>query len=143
MKLSKKSKAALILIMVSSACVSSQAWKSFTKGIEQGIGKAVSDSISSSMSTTTTMDVKNYKSKKPEKLSKETSVQKKAALLDKAEAALLKKDYRTSQKYLDQCYKIPYTEKTPYEDTQALGKWSAEIDKYLMYLNPDRQNPEK
>jgi len=139
MKLSKKSKVALILIMVSSACLSSQAWKSFTKGIEQSIG----NSVSNSMSTSPKYDVKNYKSKKPANLSKETSVQKKTALLDKAEAALLKKDYRTSQKYYDQSNKISFTENTPLADAQALGKWSGEIGKYLQYLNPDNQSAEK
>ena len=62
--------------MVSSACLSSQAWKSFTKGIEQSIGNSVSNSIS----TSPKYDVKNCKSKKTANLSKETSVQKKAAL---------------------------------------------------------------
>lgn len=135
MKLSKKSKVALVLIMVFSACLSSQAWKSLKRGIEQGIGNAGSSSVSES----TKYDVKNYKSKKPANLSKETSVQKKAALLDKAESALLKKEYKTSQKYLDQFNSISFTEKTPLADAQALGKWSAEIDRYLMNLNPDRE----
>lgn len=103
--------------------------------IEPGIGNAVSTSVSES----TKYDVKNYKSKRPVNLSKETSVQKKAALLDKAEAALLKKEYKTSQKYLDQFNSISFTGKTPLADAQALGKWSAEIDRYLMNLSPDRE----
>lgn len=51
----------------------------------------------------------------------------------------MKKEYKTSQKYLDQFNSISFAEKTPLADAQALGKWSAEIDRYLMNLNPDRE----
>lgn len=51
----------------------------------------------------------------------------------------MKKEYKTSQKYLDQFNSISFTEKTPLADAQALGKWSAEIDRYLMNLNPARE----
>lgn len=106
MKLSKKAKIVLFSLAVSSVCLSAQSFKDLLKGA----GGASSGSIFGS----TKYDVKNYKSKKPAKLSKEASVQKIAALLDKAEA-----------------------------DARAIGEWSGEIGKYLQYLNPDNQGREK
>ncbi len=135
MKLSKKAKIVLVALAVSSVCLSAQSFKDLLKGA----GGTSSGSIFGS----TKYDIKNYKSKKPAKLSKEASVQKIAALLDKAEAALLKKDYRTSQKYYDQAEAIPFTVNTPEADARAIGEWSGEIGKYLQHLNPDNQGGEK
>ena len=66
MKISKKLKTALVLFAVTSVCVSSQSLRGFVRGIQNGIEKSVSDAILGS----TVYDVKNYKSKKPAKLSK-------------------------------------------------------------------------
>ncbi len=135
MKISKKLKTALVLLAVTSVCVSSQSLRGFVRGIQNGIEKSVSDAILGS----TVYDVKNYKSKKPAKLSKEASVQKMSKLLDKSEQALLKKDYKTSQKYYDEACKVSFTEKTPEADAIALSTWMSDIGTYLEYLNPDNQ----
>lgn len=75
------------------------------KGNKQSTGKTSSSSSASSKKsvdpfagingslTKQNYDLKNYKSKKPAKISKEDSVQKKYKLLEKAEAALLKKRF--------------------------------------------------
>ena len=78
-------------------------------------------------------DLKNYKSKKPAKISKEDSVQKKYKLLEKAEAALLKKDFKTCKKYCDDNNAISFTVNTPEADALAISQWAGDIACYLGY----------
>lgn len=165
MKLSRKSKIAVVLLMIASSACFSQKWKGIVKGIEGRVGgknssqstessSSSSGSKSSSSSSSSLFsnfssggkysDISTYKSKKPAKLSKEASVQKKYKLYEKAENALLKKDYKTAQKYYDEANAIPFTEATPEADALALVEWGGEIGRYLAVLNgPSEEEKDK
>lgn len=152
MKTSKKTKIALAVLIAASACFAEPGWKNAMKGIEgrikgnkQSTGKTASSSSASSKKsvdpfagingslTKQNYDLKNYKSKKPAKISKEDSVQKKYKLLEKAEAALLKKDFKTCQKYCDDNNAISFTMNTPEADALAISQWAGDIACYLGY----------
>lgn len=156
MKLSRKSKIAVVLLMIASSACFSQKWKGIVKGIEGRVGGKNSSQSSSESSSSSSgffknlngggkySDISTYKSKKPTKLSKEASVQKHYKLYEKAENALLKKDYKTAQKYYDDANAIPFTEATPEADALALVEWGGEIGRYLAVLNgPSEEEKDK
>lgn len=163
MKLSRKSKVAVVLLMIASSACFSQKWKGIVKGIEGRVGgknssQSSSESSSSGSSSSSSSsgffsnfgsngkysDISTYKSKKPAKLSKEASVQKHYKLYEKAENALLKKDYKTAQKYFDEANAIPFTEATPEADALALMDWAGELGRYIGTLNsPSEEEKDK
>jgi len=162
MKLSRKSKLVVVLLMIASSACFSQKWKGIVKGIEGRVGgknssQSSSESASSSSSSSSSSgffknfssggkysDISTYKSKKPAKVSKEASVQKRYKLYEKSENALLKKDYKTAQKYYDEANAIPFTEATPEADALALVEWGGEIGRYLAVLNrPSEEEKDK
>lgn len=153
MKLSRKSKVVLVLLMVAASACFAQKWKSLVKGIEGRVGgknnsqqttesteKESSSEKSSSLfgggagRNGKYSDISTYKSKKPAKLSNEASVQKHYKLYEKAENALLKKDYATAQKYFDEASAVPFTEATPEADAMALMDWARELGMYIQTL---------
>ncbi len=149
MKSSKKAKVAVVLLMIASSDCFSQKWKEIVKGIEDRVGgKNSSQSSSESSSSSSSFgffsnfssggkysDISTYKSKKPAKLSKEASVQKRYKLYEKAENALLKKDYKTAQKYYEEAGAVLFTEAAPEADALALMEWAGEMGKYIQTLN--------
>lgn len=154
MKLSRKSKIVLVLLMVAASTCFAQKWKGIVKGIEGRVGgkngsqqttesteKESSSKKSSSLfgggagRNGKYSDISTYKSKKPAKLSNEASVQKHYKLYEKAENALLKKDYATAQKYFDEASAVPFTEATPEADALALMDWAGELGRYIGTLN--------
>jgi len=157
MKLSRKSKLVVVLLMIASSACFSQKWEGIVKGIEGRVGgknssQSSSESASSSSSSSSSSgffknfssggkysDISTYKSKKPAKVSKEASVQKRYKLYEKSENALLKKDYKTAQKYYDEANAIPFT-----ADALALVEWGGEIGRYLAVLNrPSEEEKDK
>lgn len=163
MKLSRKSKVVLVLLMVAASACFAQKWKSLVKGIEGRVGgknnsqqttesteKESSSKKSSSLfgggagRNGKYSDISTYKSKKPAKLSNEASVQKHYKLYEKAENALLKKDYATAQKYFDEASAVPFTEATPEADAMALMDWARELGMYIGTLNaPSEEEKDK
>lgn len=162
MKSSKKAKIAVVLLMIASSACFSQKWKEIVKGIEGRVGgntssqsssesssQSSADSASGGASSSSSIsgffsnfrsggkysDISTYKSKKPMKLSREASVQKHYKLYEKAENALLKKDYKTSRKYYEEAGAVPFTEAAPEADTLALMEWAGEMGKYIQTLN--------
>ena len=154
MKLSRKSKVVLVLLMVAASTCFAQKWKGIVKGIEGRVGgknnsqqTTESTEKESSGRTSSSLfgggagrngkdsDIRTYKSKKPAKLSNEASVQKHYKLYEKAENALLKKDYATAQKYFDEASAVPFTEATPEADALALMDWAGELGRYIGTLN--------
>lgn len=160
MKLSRKSKVVLVLLMVAASACFAQKWKSLVKGIEGRVGgknnsqqttesteKESSSKKSSSLfgggagRNGKYSDISTYKSKKPAKLSNEASVQKHYKLYEKAENALLKKDYATAQKYFDEASAVPFTEATPEADAMALMDWERDLSSWIhsFYEDPNYQ----
>lgn len=163
MKLSRKSKVLLVLLMVAASTCFAQKWKSLVKGIEGRVGgknnsqqttesteKESSGRKSSSLfgggagRNGKYSDISTYKSKKPTNLSKEDAVQKQYKLYEKSENALLKKDYKTAQKYFDEAGQVPFTINTPEADALALRDWAGELGMYIGTLNaPSEEEKDK
>ena len=163
MKLSRKSKVLLVLLMVAASTCFAQKWKSLVKGIEGRVGgknnsQQTTESTEKESSSGKSgslfgggiggrgkySDISTYKSKKPAKLSNEASVQKQYKLYEKAENALLKKDYKTAQKYFDEAGAVPFTEATPEADALALMDWARELGMYIGTLNaPSEEEKDK
>ena len=155
MKLSRKSKVVLVLLMVAASTCFAQKWKGIVKGIEGRVGgknnsQETTESTEKESSSKKSgslfggvgagrngkySDISTYKSKKPTNLSKEDAVQKQYKLYEKSENALLKKDYKTAQKYFDEAGQVPFTINTPEADALALRDWAGEIGMYLSVLN--------
>ncbi|WP_273464880.1 hypothetical protein [Treponema berlinense] len=92
MNLSKKSKVALFLLMITTSACFAQNWKSFVKGVEGRVGGKNNPQTKEQTKTNKTTESADTK-KTTAKLSNNPQVQKRAAYLTKAEIALNSKDY--------------------------------------------------
>lgn len=131
MCLSKKSKIALILIMITASACFAQKWKGIVKGIESRTG---GNSNSQAIEKNEPKETNNAK-KNTAKLSNNPQVQKKAAYLTKAEVALNSKDYNTAAENYNKAAKTKLPSNVDKSDADILNTWTKEIYARLQYQN--------
>lgn len=127
MCLSKKSKIALILIMITASACFAQKWK----GIE---GRTGGNNNSQAIEKNEPKETSNAK-KNTAKLSNNPQVQKKAAYLTKAEVALNSKDYNTAAENYNKAAKTKLPSNVDKSDADILNTWTKEIYARLQYQN--------
>ena len=131
MCLSKKSKIALILIMITASACFAQKWKGIVKGIE---GRTGGNNNSQAIEKNEPKETNNAK-KNTAKLSNNPQVQKKAAYLTKAEVALNSKDYNTAAENYNKAAKTKLPSNVDKSDADILNTWTKEIYARLQYQN--------
>ena len=131
MCLSKKSKTALILIMITASACFAQKWKGIVKGIE---GRTGGNNNSQAIEKNEPKETNNAK-KNTAKLSNNPQVQKKAAYLTKAEVALNSKDYNTAAENYNKATKTKLPSNVDKSDADILNTWTKEIYARLQYQN--------
>lgn len=131
MCLSKKSKIALILIMITASACFAQKWKGIVKGIESRTG---GNNNSQAIEKNEPKETNNAK-KNTAKLSNNPQVQKKAAYLTKAEVALNSKDYNTAAENYNKAAKTKLPSNVDKSDADILNTWTKEIYARLQYQN--------
>lgn len=131
MCLSKKSKTALILIMITASACFAQKWKGIVKGIE---GRTGGNNNSQAIEKNEPKETNNAK-KNTAKLSNNPQVQKKAAYLTKAEVALNSKDYNTAAENYNKAAKTKLPSNVDKSDADILNTWTKEIYARLQYQN--------
>lgn len=131
MCLSKKSKTALILIMITASACFAQKWKGIVKGIE---GRTGGNNNSQAIEKNEPKEMNNAK-KNTAKLSNNPQVQKKAAYLTKAEVALNSKDYNTAAENYNKAAKTKLPSNVDKSDADILNTWTKEIYARLQYQN--------
>ena len=132
MNLSKKSKVALFLLMITTSACFAQNWKSFVKGIEGRVGgKNNPQTKEQTNKTTESADTK----KTTAKLSNNPQVQKRAAYLTKAEIALKSEDYTAASENYNRAVKTKLPSNVDKSDADTLNAWAAEIYARLQYQN--------
>ena len=134
MNLSKKSKVALFLLMITTFACFAQNWKSFAKGIEGRVGgKNTSQTNEQTKSNKTTESADTKKT--TAKLSNNPQVQKRAAYLTKAEIALNSKDYNAATENYNKAVKTKLPSNVDKSDADTLNTWASEIYARLQYQN--------
>lgn len=131
MCLSKKSKIALILIMITASACFAQKWKGIVKGIESRTG---GNNNSQAIEKNEPKETNNAK-KNTAKLSNNPQVQKKATYLTKAEVALNSKDYNTAAENYNKAAKTKLPSNVDKSDADILNTWTKEIYARLQYQN--------
>lgn len=131
MCLSKKSKIALILIMITASACFAQKWKGIVKGIES---RTSGNNNSQAIEKNEPKETNNAK-KNTAKLSNNPQVQKKAAYLTKAEVALNSKDYNTAAENYNKAAKTKLPSNVDKSDADILNTWTKEIYARLQYQN--------
>lgn len=131
MNLSKKSKVAMFLLMITTSACFAQNWKSFVKGVESRVGEKNAPQTKEQTKTTESADTK----KMTAKLSNNPQVQKRAAYLTKAEIALNSKDYTAATENYNKAVKTKLPSNVDKSDADILKTWAAEIYARLQYQN--------
>ena len=134
MNLSKKSKVALFLLMITTSACFAQNWKSFVKGVEDRIGGKNNPQTKEQTKTNETTESVATK-KTTAKLSNNPQVQKRAAYLTKAEIALNSKDYTAATENYNKAVKTKLPSNVDKSDADILNTWAAEIYARLQYQN--------
>ena len=134
MNLSKKSKVALFLLMITTSACFAQNWKSFVKGVEGRVGGKNDPQTKEQTKTNNTTEPADTK-KTTAKLSNNPQVQKRAAYLTKAEIALNSKDYTAATENYNKAVKTKLPSNVDKSDADTLNTWAAEIYARLQYQN--------
>ena len=134
MNLSKKSKVALFLLMITTSACFAQNWKSFVKGVEGRVGGKNNPQTKEQTKTNKTTESADTK-KMTAKLSNNPQVQKRAAYLTKAEIALNSKDYTAATENYNKAVKTNLPSTVDNSDADILKTWAAEIYARLQYQN--------
>ena len=134
MNLSKKSKVALFLLMITTSACFAQNWKSFVKGVEGRVGGKNNPQTKEQTKTNKTTESTDTK-KMTAKLSNNPQVQKRAAYLTKAEIALNSKDYTAATENYNKAVKTKLPSNVDKSDADILKTWAAEIYARLQYQN--------
>ena len=134
MNLSKKSKVALFLLMITTSACFVQNWKSFIKGVEDKIGGKNNTQTKEQTKTNKTTESADTK-KTTAKLSNNPQVQKRAAYLTKAEIALKSEDYTAATENYNRAVKTKLPSNVDKSDADTLNAWAAEIYARLQYQN--------
>lgn len=134
MNLSKKSKVALFLLMITTSAFFAQNWKSFVKGVESRVGEKNAPQTKEQTKTNKTTESADTK-KTTAKLSNNPQVQKRAAYLTKAEIALKSKDYTAATENYNKAVKTKLPSNVDKSDADTLNTWAAEIYARLQYQN--------
>ena len=134
MNLSKKSKVALFLLMITTSACFAQNWKSFVKGVEDRIGEKNNPQTKEQTKTNKTTESADTK-KTTAKLSNNPQVQKRAAYLTKAEIALKSEDYTAATENYNRAVKTKLPSNVDKSDADTLNAWAAEIYARLQYQN--------
>ena len=134
MNLSKKSKVALFLLMITTSACFAQNWKSFVKGVEGRVGGKNNPQTKEQTKTNKTTESADTK-KTTAKLSNNPQVQKRAAYLTKAEIALNSKDYTAATENYNKAVKTKLPSNVDKSDADILKTWATEIYARLQYQN--------
>lgn len=134
MNLSKKSKVALFLLMITTSAFFAQNWKSFVKGVESRVGEKNAPQTKEQTKTNKTTESTDTK-KMTAKLSNNPQVQKRAAYLTKAEIALNSKDYTAATENYNKAVKTKLPSNVDKSDADILKTWATEIYARLQYQN--------